>query len=350
MRPLKPLPPQLAVVTARQEGLLSSVQLDEMGVDAAWRYRLVHQCRLTRVTRGVYDIDPVPPDQRTRADLLNHLRRRPAWIGLLAGGPGSTAVGLCALALYQVKGLPRTIRPEVVGPNGRWRPARDGIVFRKLGNMVTGRFRDNFRIASITDALALGVTQMCRDEAVAVMDDLLRTRTTTIDELARAHDLARGHRGVDTTHPWWRTADGRAESPLESAARMACLDAGIPPDALQLVVTDPAGKHLGRVDLAWLLPDGTWLLVEIDGAEIHSTPQAVYRDRSRQNDLMSMSGARLLRFTAGDIRSRMPTTLTRILQGAGWSPGRYDDQDRPAVLGGRKPRLLLPDEAYVSSL
>ncbi|MEU4361751.1 hypothetical protein [Promicromonospora sp. NPDC023987] len=335
MRPLKPLPPQLAIVTSRQEGLVSSVQLDEMGVDAAWRHRLVRQCRLIRVTHGVYDIDPVPPEQRSRADLLDHLRRRPAWVGLLAGGPGSTAVGLCALALYRVKGLPRTIRPEVVAPGGRWRPARDGIVFRKLGGMVTGRFSGDFRIASITDALALGVAQMGRDDAVAVMDDLLHTRTATVDDLARAHDLARGHRGVDTTHPWWRMATGRAESPLESAARMACLDAGIPPDALQLVVLDPAGKHLGRIDLAWRLPDGTWLLVEIDGADVHSTPEAVFRDRSRQNDLMSAGGARMLRFTARDIRSRMVATVSPILQEAGWKPGLYDDHGQPVTLGAR---------------
>ena len=176
MRPLKPLPPQLGTVASRQEGLVSSTQLEEMGIDASWRYRLVRQCRLIRVARGVYDTDPVPPDQRSRAELLDHLRRRPAWIGLLAGGPGSTAVGLCALALRRVKGLPRTIRPEVVAPGGLWRPPRDGIVFRKVGTMMASPFGGDFRIASITDALALGVAQMCRDDAVAVMDDLLHTR------------------------------------------------------------------------------------------------------------------------------------------------------------------------------
>jgi hypothetical protein len=345
MRPLKPLPPQLYVVSSGQEGLVSSVQLDEMGVDAPWRHRLVRQCRLIRVTHGVYDTDPIPPDQRSRADLLDHLRRRPAWVGLLAGGPGSTAVGLCALALYRVKGLPRVIRPEVVAPGGRWRPARDGIVFRTLGDMVTGRFGGDFRIASITDALALGVVQMCRDDAVAVMDDLLRTRCATVDELARAHDLARGHRGVDTTHPWWRLADGRSESPLESAARLTCLDAGMPPDTLQLVVVDRVGRQLGRVDLAWRLPDGTWLLVEIDGAEIHSTPRAVYQDRSRQNALMSAGGARLLRFTAGDIRRRMVATLSPMLRAAGWSPGRYDDHGEPVTLGSGVRRPLSLNEA-----
>lgn len=345
MRPLKPLPPELGIVTARQEGLISSVQLDGMGVDASWRYRLVRQCRLIRVARGVYDTDPVPPDQRSRVDRLDHLRRRPAWVGLLAGGPGSTAVGLCALALYKVKGLPRAIRPEVVVPGGLWRPTRDGIVFRKLGDMATEPFAGDFRIASVTDALALGVAQMRRDDAVAVMDDLLHTRAATVDDLARAHDLARGHRGVDATHPWWRLADSRPESPLESNARMACLDAGIPPDALQLVVRDLAGKHLGRIDLAWRLPDGTWLLVEIDGAEVHSTPQAVFRDRSRQNDLMSAGGARLLRFTARDIRRRMVTTLSTVLHEAGWSPGHYDDRGQPAVLGASAGPVLTLNEA-----
>jgi len=333
MRPLRPLPVQLDVTASRQEGLISTTQLDGLGVSAQWRYRLVRQCRLIRVTHGVFDTDVVPPDQRSRPDLLDHLRRRPAWIGLLAGGPGSTAVGLCALALYRVRGLPRRIQPEVVAPGGQWRPSRDGIVFRKVGDMVTGRFAGDFRIASITDALALGVVQMRRDDAVAAMDDLLHSRTVTADELARAHDLARGHRHVEETHPWWRLADGRAESPLESFARLACLDAGIPPDALQLVVRDRSGAHLGRIDLAWRLPDGTWLLVEIDGAEVHGTPQAVFRDRGRQNALASAGGSRLLRFTANDIRSRMVEMLSMILRRAGWSPGHYDDNGQPVVLG-----------------
>lgn len=290
---------------------------------------------MVRVARGVFDTDPVPPRQRSLPDLLDHLRRRPAWVGLLAGGPGSTAVGLCALALYKARGLPRSIRPEVVAPDGRWRPGRDGIVFRKAGGMVTGRFGGDFRIASITDALAQGVVQMCRDDAVAVMDDLLRTRTVTAAELARAHDLARGHRDVEETHAWWLLPDARAESPLETRARLACLDAGIPPDALQLVVLDPKGIHLGRIDLAWLLPDGTWLFVEIDGADIHGTPQAVYRDRRRQNELASAGGSRLLRFTAQDIGTSMVRTLSAMLRQGRWSPGRYEDDGRPVVLGGR---------------
>ena len=341
MRPLKPLPPQLANVVTRQEGLVSAAQLDRLGVNASWRHRLVRQGRLTHVTHGVYDTDPVPPEQRPRDDLLDHLRRRPAWVGLLAGGPGSTAVGLCALALYKVKGLPRTVRPEVVAPSGQWRQGRDGIVFRTLGNMMTGRLTGDFRIASVEDALALGVVQMCRDNAVAVMDDMLHTRTITAQGLARAHELARGHRDVEVTHLWWQLGDGRSESPLESAARLACLDAGIPPDALQLVVRDPDGTHLGRVDLAWRLPDGTWLLVEIDGADVHSTPQAVFRDRSRQNALASAGGSRLLRFTGRDIRGRMVTMLAALLQQAGWSAGQYDDHGQPVTLSGPRtsPRL-----------
>ncbi|MFD6447114.1 hypothetical protein ACFWEJ_18535 [Promicromonospora sp. NPDC060204] len=333
MRPLKPLPPQLELIADRQEGLISAAQLDGIGVDAQWRYRLVRQCRLIRVTQGVYDTDVVPPADRSRPDLLDHLRRRPAWLGLLAAGPGSTAVGLSALALYKVKGLPRTIPSEVVAPDGHWRPGRDGITFHKRGDMVTGRFAGDFRIASVADALALGVGKMRRDDAVAAMDDLLHTRSATADDLARAHDLARGHRTVEATHPWWRLADGRSESPLESVARLACLDSGIPPDTLQLVLLGPDGDHLGRVDLAWRLPDGAWLLVEIDGVEVHGAPAAVFRDRTRQNALASAGGSRLLRFTAKDLRVRMPEVLTALLREAGWTPGNYDDVGVPVTLG-----------------
>lgn len=333
VRPLKPLPVTVDIIASRQERLVSGRQLDEAGVDADWRYRLVRQGRLIRVTRGVFDTDVVPASQRSGPGSLDHLRRRPAWVGLLAGGPGSTAVGLCALALYRVQGLPRTIRPEVVPPDGRWRRDRDGVTFRTVSTTAATRFAGDWQIASVIDALSLGIGQMCREDAVAVMDDLLRTRAATPVELAQAHDLARGHRGIQAAHPWWQLADGRAESPLESRARLACLDAGIGPDALQLDILGSGGAHLGRIDLAWLLPDGTWLLVEIDGAAVHGAPDAVYRDRARQNGLVTAGGSRLLRFTARDVRTSMAGELAALLRAAGWRPGRYPDDGKPVRLG-----------------
>ena len=104
-----------------------------------------------------------------------------------------------------------------------------------------------------------------------------------------------------------------------------------------------------RVDLGVRLT--LHVAVEIDGAEVHSMPDAVFRDRGRQNDLMSGGDARLLRFTARDIPTRLAATLSPLLHGSGWSPGRYDDLGEPAVLGtGRQRRPPIPNETAAASL
>jgi hypothetical protein len=122
-----------------------------------------------------------------------------------------------------------------------------------------------------------------RRTAVALMDSALNRNVVRPSGLARAHDLAREHRGVARTHGWWSEADGRAESPAETIARPSCSDAGYPPDALQLVVLDAMGRRLARVEFAWRLPDGRWLLVEVDGVDIHGTPSSMVADLHRQN-------------------------------------------------------------------
>ncbi|MDR0482181.1 MAG: hypothetical protein LBH13_03325 [Cellulomonadaceae bacterium] len=80
------------------------------------------------------------------------------------------------------------------------------------------------------------------------------------------------------------------------------------------------GAILARVDMAWLLPDGTWLFAEIDGAEYHSAPRAVYADRQRQNALMRLG--KVMRFTGKDAWNlRIGAAVGRELEGTGWVPG-----------------------------
>src|SRR5690606_37367270 len=99
--------------------------------------------------------------------------------------------------------------------------------------------------------------------------------------LAHAHDLARGRRGVERTHPWWALSDARAESPNETRVRLDCVDCGVPPDDLQVWIYDAHGRQLGRGDLGWKKRNGRWLIAEVDGAEVHSLVPALYQDRQR---------------------------------------------------------------------
>jgi hypothetical protein len=285
-------------------------------VTSARRRRLVAAGRWTRVTHAVFDTDPTPP--RNRADAHDHLRRRRVWAALLAHGPDAVAVGASALAMFGVQGLPVDLTAEVALPRGRFGRARTGGVVRQYEAGPVLRVRG----APVTGpelALAQAVPAWSRRRAVAVLDSALHQRVVTREGLCRAHELARGRRGVARTHDWWDLAREEAESPLETWARLEALDAGCPPDRLQVRVEDADGRFLGRGDLGWHLPDGRWFVVEADGEGVHATPRALFHDRSRQNAMVTAGSAVVVRVTYRDllVEGRVGAHIARALAGFG---------------------------------
>jgi hypothetical protein len=268
---------------------------------------------MTRVTHGVFDVAP-GRDRRWEAD---RRRRRAAWIGLLAYGPDSIAVGACALALHGVSGLPLDISPEVALPEGRFGRSRDGIQVRQFSEPVRGTFAGH-GIASLSTALVQALPELPRANAVAVLDDCLRRGFQTpdgLDDVRRRLHSRRGSAGL--VRRVFDKVDARAESPLETFARLQCDDAGIPPHELQVEIRTPSGRFIGRGDLGWRMQDGRWLIAEIDGREFHETPEALLRDRQRQNAPVTWGSALVLRFTASDIAvgTAIPTAVRAALTG-----------------------------------
>ena len=238
---------------------------------------------------------------------------------MLAFGPRSIAVGPCALALLGVQGLPERVVPQAALPGGRALESRDGIHLRMFDDgMTLVRYEDRY-VATPEWALAQAVPELDRGHAVAVMDSALHRGLVTPEILARAHDHARGRRGVARTHAWWELADGRAESPLETWARLDCVDGGVPPDALQVPLVGASGRSR-RGDLGWHLDDGRWVVAEVDGVEFHGVPDAAFADRERHNDLVTADVAAVLRFTWQDVRvpGRTHRTVRRALVSAAW--------------------------------
>ncbi|WP_186813397.1 type IV toxin-antitoxin system AbiEi family antitoxin domain-containing protein [Cellulomonas xylanilytica] len=305
------LPPlSLLTLARRQEGLVSAGQCDRAGVGAARRGRLVRDEVWERPTRGVFDVEPAR-DRRHDAD---HRRRRAAWLGMLAFGPGAVAVGPCALALHRVEGLPRDIAPEIALPGGTAGRNRGGVRVRTFGGFETLRYGDR-AIAELVPALVQALPELPRVHAVAVLDGVLRRGSLSDTAYTTVRERARGRRGAAALSSWWALVDRRAESPLETIARLHCVDAGIPPDELQVEIRSARGRLLGRGDLGWRLPQGRWLIAEIDGREFHDRPDALLRDRTRQNALISTGRVDILRFTSNDLRTPtyLPTTIRAAL-------------------------------------
>ena len=96
-------------------------------------------------------------------------------------------------------------------------------------------------------------------------------------------------------------ADGRAESVIETVARVAIRSAGLQVQS-QVYIPD-----VGRVDL---VVDG-WLVIEIDGYAHHSTREQFRNDRRRAN-LIAEKGLVLLRFSYEDVMFRSEEMVALI--------------------------------------
>ncbi|MCC2336310.1 endonuclease domain-containing protein [Cellulomonas wangsupingiae] len=324
MRPTAPLPDHLLRTAQVQDGLLDSGQCDAAGVGSARRAALRRAGMLLPVVRGVHDAAPAlavaaggGPEVWAGVHPADHARRRAAWLAVLAlDRTRAVAVGACALALLGVQGLPARIRPEAALPDGTHRAPGGDVRVRCLDvGLDLGAVQQvgALHVAGPVDALAQAVCELDREHAVAVLDSAVQRRLLAPEQLDDVRRRAHGRRGSRRAAGWWDLVDGRAQSPLETRARLQCRDAGVAPHDLQVPVRDGRGRVVALGDLGWRLEDGRLLVVEIDGAGPHTTPEAVFRDRQRQNAVVA-TGTLLLRFTAADVRAgRVAATVARYV-------------------------------------
>ena len=96
---------------------------------------------------------------------------------------------------------------------------------------------------------------------------------------------------------------------MESEARLAMIDGGLPSPELQYEIID-GNRELRRVDFAW--PDQR-LAVEYDGLDWHGDPEAMRRDRRRQAALQDV-GWTVMAIVFDDVRHRAWEFIARIDQ------------------------------------
>lgn len=262
------------------------------------------------MTRGVYDVGAPPP----MMDPYAVARLRAAWTGLLASDPDGMAPGACALALHGAWGLPARLTPEVVLPRGRYLRGAPGVRVRRFSTPMRTVLIGGRRVADPVTALIQALPEWDRDTAISVLDSALNRGLVSGADLREIRQGVRGRRGAAKLHEWWELVNPLAESPLETRARLQCLDAGLPEPHLQVRIRDSAGFVIARGDLGWQRSDGSWVLVELDGFEVHSHPEAVFHDRRRQNEIAVSGPHTLLRFTGQDVARHQvaPTVLAAL--------------------------------------
>ena len=179
-----------------------------------------------------------------------------------------------------------------VMPLRLFRPSDHG----RLRNVLTESGERNLRPEDVTEIHGLPVTTMARtawdlgrvrsrQRSLAGMDQMLRLPDFPLDQFLAGVERFRGQRWVRNLRTLAPLADARAESPGESALRLAWLDAGLPAPVPQLELWENgflvARADLGNEDIAYI--------AEYDGFEWHSSPDQRLHDRERR-ELMSDHG------------------------------------------------------------
>ena len=185
------------------------------------------------------------------------------------------------------------------------RPADGLVVHRRNGAPLTtlaGRPTTSPAWTAIEVARSLP-----RGRALATLDAALRSGHCDPRALQSAAIAQAGRRGVVEVRRLLALADARAESPMESEARLVMVDGGLPTPVLQHEVIDARGR-LRRLDFAW--PE-KWVAAEYDSDEWHAGADALRRDREKLAALQDL-GWTVVPIVADDVRRRPQVLVDRI--------------------------------------
>jgi hypothetical protein len=246
------------VTTARLLTVMTRQQLDVQ----------VRKGGLVRVWRGVYAC--------TEPDLLGRLAALDLFVGQRVVACMGTAAGLYG---FDVEG---TSAVHVLDPGVRLRSTRGLTVHQRLGAPLR-RVSDRLATAPAWTAVEVA-RQLGRPRALATLDAALASGACTAAELAAVVAAQSGRRGIVNVRELVPLADGRAESPMESEARLVMIDEGLPTPELQYEIRGPRGE-LWRVDFAW--PDHN-VVAEYESIEWHSGRMELLRDRKRSAGIQEM--------------------------------------------------------------
>ena len=293
-------------VAARQHGLLSRAQAIACGLSPDQIERRVRSGQWQRVCPRVYRL------QGTPNTWLQQLHTAALWAGTAGALSHGAAAGLWGFSRFE--GAP----PEVTitshtRPPAKVRvhqvpllPGADVVLLRGL--RVTSRLRTLLDLAGTCDPLT---TRACVDEA-------MRRRWTTAEQLSRLVERSPHTRGVELLRSLVREyegGDGPTESELELRIYELLDSEGLPRPMKQRPVM--AGGRLRRLDFFF---PSTPIVLEADGFAWHATLDAFERERARHNAL-TMKGLVVIRWTwraITDEPEKCAAQLRALLSLYGW--------------------------------
>lgn len=253
---------------------------------------------LKRVWYGIY----AAQDQ----DLLGRL----AALDMFMGQQAVPCMGTAA-ALYGFD-TENTTAIHVLDPGVRMRPTVGLMVHQRAGARLQ---RVAGRLATAPAWTAVEVArQQRRPRALATLDAALHSMQCSRNEIEITVSEQRGRRGIVAVRELLPVADGRAESPMESEARLVMVDHALPPPELQYPIHGGDGE-LWRVDFAW---PAARLAAEYESIDWHAGRAEMLRDKKRLAKIQEL-GWTVIPIVMHDVRlepdrlaNRIATHLARL--------------------------------------
>jgi hypothetical protein len=251
----------------------------------------VKKGRLVRVWYGVYAAQ--------HPNLLGRLAALDIFMGQHAVACMGTAAALHGFDTENTAAI------HVLDPGVRMRPAVGLMIHQRSGaplQRITGRLSTAPAWTAVEVA-----RQLHRPRALATLDAALRSMRCTRSELENAVAQQRGRRGIVVVRELLPLADGRAESAMESEARLVMIDRGLPLPELQYPIRGRDGE-LWRVDFAW--PQAR-LVAEYESIDWHVGRNEMLRDKMRWGMIQEL-GWTIIPIVVDDVRRKPDRLAERI--------------------------------------
>jgi hypothetical protein len=250
----------------------------------------VKKRNLVRIWRGVY--------ATTQLDLSGRLTALDVFMGKKAVACMGTAASLYGFDVQDTTAI------HVLDPGVRMRPVTGLMVHQRLGAPLAVV---NGRLATAPAWTAIEVARtLRRPRALATLDAALHSTRCDHAGLQKAVRRQCGRRGIVAVRELLKYADGRAESAMESEARLVMIDYGVPPPVLQYEIRGEC--EVWRVDYAW--PDQR-VAAEYESIAWHSGRLEMLRDKERLAKLQEL-GWTVIPIIVADVRDHPWRLAERI--------------------------------------
>ena len=291
----------------RLAGIVSHAELIASGKSSRQIQAMVQRGDIVRLGRGCY----------VESALAQQLQRFDDGRRLLAATPTMSTAGRDTVISHesaaQLHGLSLLSKPEpgmsVTRPPGTGSKSAKSAVrlhwARLPASHVSGRFGIPLTTVART-VIDIARTTDFRD-GVVVADSALQQRLTSKNELTAVLADCPRWPGIRRATEVVVFADRRAESPLESLARIVFRDCGLPAPELQVEVRD--SEFIGRVDFLW---KQYRTIVEVDGAAKYQDKGLAMRERRRDKRLRE-AGYEVVHFDWKEITGDPAYVLKSVL-------------------------------------